>query len=286
MPSFIIAESLFRQVVYGSRPTVTPALRGDLPALCEHFSLNPAEATDLVKANSLLHTRIRDLLTSGSPGPRWREVKALHNQVLRHHLLNDITLQPYIAICDVLVEVVRTLPEGKFLLPFETTDAWKAAIQLALDISLIAPYPHDYSPAALRTTNARIARCADSARWIKDQGFGSIRVENGVYAADDVDIKRIVDAIESDIRSIGGMAIIECIFSGLESQYDVALGRYLLGRRCSQFGADVQPVRFSDQNGQRFGAKRPLSRTKTVSVSEQSGHRLGPKRPPLWRPKV
>jgi hypothetical protein len=142
----------------------------------------------------------------------------------------------------VLVEVVRTLPEGKFLLPFETTDAWKAAIQLALDISLIAPYPHDYSPAALRTTNARIARCADSARWIKDQGFGSIRVENGVYAADDVDIKRIVDAIESDIRSIGGMAIIECIFSGLESQYDVALGRYLLGRRCSQFGADVQPA--------------------------------------------
>ena len=93
MPSFIIAESLFRQVVYGSRPTVTPALRGDLPALCEHFSLNPAEATDLVKANSLLHTRIRDLLTSGSPGPRWREVKALHNQVLRHHLLNDITLR-------------------------------------------------------------------------------------------------------------------------------------------------------------------------------------------------
>jgi hypothetical protein len=242
MPSFSISESLFREAVDGSPPTVTPSLRDDLPALCKHFSLDPAEATNLIKANELLHARIRELLTSSSLGPRWREVNALHKQVLRQHLLNDITLQPYIGICDVLVEVGRILPEGKFLLPFSKTGAWKDSIQLAHDVSLIAPFPQDYSLKSLQTTKARIARCAESARWIRDQGFSSVHVENGAYAADDGDMGRIVDAIEGDICSIGGMAIIELIFSGLQTQFDSTLGRYLLGRRCSQFGTGIQPA--------------------------------------------
>ncbi len=148
------------------------------------------------------------------------------------HILDGKPFRPYAYVLGRIRDAARQTPKGT-----SNRDDWETAIAIACDYERLQPWGDD---SVYARANVRKFAVARAALRLRERGF-QLTVENGRPRLEAVSEQKIVEKLETLIRTLGGINTAAQILDKLQPFYDSVQQRYHLVRRVALDGSNSSP---------------------------------------------
>lgn len=127
----------------------------------------------------------------------------------------------------------------EFVFPLDDKKKWNQAINYALDYNVL----YDFFKKDLENTHSRIYNKAKSAQYFTRKGY-NVEIEDSKIILDEKDKLKIIENIESKIKSLDGIGVINSLFSNVKNLFNKDLHRFHINRILGYNNKSVIPINY------------------------------------------
>lgn len=214
----------FRRIVDGGVTGII-SCNDNLEDLYLYVGLENQGAMSRRAVSEALYDRIHSAFKTGHQEV-WRICKSLRSDLIREYVLRGEPLDPYFEVLEHLCDAVRSDDTSRTI-----QGSWGAAVIAARDHVAFQPWGVNNR----EETCSREFNVARAAKALENAGF-EIDLSPGHISMSAAGEARVVEAIETLIKKIGGLNVARRIFTEIEPTYDEEQQRYHLVPQISSTG--------------------------------------------------